>query len=228
MGHDFQPPALPDQSDTGTGRGAIPLRSVWATIGCGVAAGAGITLFFSLTGWMAHKDAVDIGMKVTLAIVGVLGVILGVRRYNLSEEEHRRQVRADDHNQRHAEALLQRQLEADQAARDDAIARQITDLSSKASEQLGSEKAAVRIGGLTDLERLAQSYPDLRQTVVDRICAYLRTPIEATAPDADVSIHITESDSEERAERARVIEPCSRCSRHSKRVQEHARVYRRE
>ncbi|MDQ2815014.1 MAG: hypothetical protein M3Z75_24975 [Actinomycetota bacterium] len=39
--------------------------------------------------------------------------------------------------------------------------------------ELGSDKAAVRIGGLTDLERLGQNNADMRQTVVDRICAYL-------------------------------------------------------
>jgi hypothetical protein len=39
--------------------------------------------------------------------------------------------------------------------------------------ELGSDKAAVRIGGLADLERLGQNNADMRQTVVDRICAYL-------------------------------------------------------
>ena len=45
-----------------------------------------------------------------------------------------------------------------------------------------SEKAAVRIGGLTDLERLGQAYPELRQMVIDRICAYLREPFEPSLP----------------------------------------------
>jgi hypothetical protein len=39
--------------------------------------------------------------------------------------------------------------------------------------ELGSDEAAVRIGGLTDLERLGQNNADMRQTVVDRICAYI-------------------------------------------------------
>ncbi|MGH3380742.1 MAG: pentapeptide repeat-containing protein [Actinoallomurus sp.] len=151
---------------------------VWSAVVGGVTAGGGVTVLLWLTKWTGHKDALDVGMKITLAIVGLLGVILAVHRHKLSEAEHRRQLRADKSHQAHSDALLQRQLEADKAAREDAIARQITDLSSKASEQLGSDKAAVRIGGLTDLERLAQAYPELRQTVIDRICAYLRAPFE--------------------------------------------------
>jgi hypothetical protein len=111
-------------------------------------------------------------------VLAILAAFAGVHRFRLSQREHRRQLAVDQISQHLAVALLQRQLDADQAARDDAIARQITDLSAKASEQLGSDKAAVRIGGLTDLERLAQAYADLRQTVVDRICAYLRGPYE--------------------------------------------------
>ncbi|RCG28724.1 hypothetical protein DQ384_23640 [Sphaerisporangium album] len=97
---------------------------------------------------------------------GDLAAFISVDRFRLSQREHHRQLVVDHLTQR------------------DVIARQITDLSAKASEQLGSDKAAVRIGGLTDLERLAQAHPELRQTVVDRICAYLRAPLPAsTRPD---------------------------------------------
>jgi hypothetical protein len=58
----------------------------------------------------------------------------------------------------------------------DATERRLTDLYVKAVEQLGSEQAAVRHGGLYALERVAQDNPDHRQTVVDVICAYLRGP----------------------------------------------------
>nr|WP_246149389.1 pentapeptide repeat-containing protein [Nonomuraea turkmeniaca] len=51
-----------------------------------------------------------------------------------------------------------------------------TDRFSKAVEQLGSNQAPVRLGGLYALEQLAQNNPALRQTVVDVICAYLRMP----------------------------------------------------
>lgn len=56
-------------------------------------------------------------------------------------------------------------------------------LYSKSVEQLSSDKAPVRLGGLYALERLAQDNPDQRQTMVDVICAYLRMPFPAQAPD---------------------------------------------
>ncbi|WP_410659484.1 pentapeptide repeat-containing protein [Amycolatopsis sp. lyj-112] len=83
--------------------------------------------------------------------------------------QHDEQVAADDRDHQ------QRVLDASER---DAIARRITDLYSKAIDQLGSEKASVRLGGLYALERLAQNNPDfqLRRTVVNMICAYLRMP----------------------------------------------------
>ncbi|MFD9963713.1 pentapeptide repeat-containing protein [Amycolatopsis sp. NPDC058986] len=58
----------------------------------------------------------------------------------------------------------------------DAAERRMTELYVKAVEQLGSDKAAVRHGGLYALERVAQDNPDHRQTVVNVLCAYLRGP----------------------------------------------------
>ncbi|WP_103348684.1 pentapeptide repeat-containing protein [Amycolatopsis sp. CA-128772] len=62
------------------------------------------------------------------------------------------------------------------ATEHDAGERRLTELYVKAVEQLGSEKAAVRQGGLYALERVAQGNPDQRQTVVNVLCAYLRAP----------------------------------------------------
>lgn len=61
--------------------------------------------------------------------------------------------------------------------------RRITELYTKAVEQLGHEKAPVRLGGLYSLERLAQDNPEHRQTVVDVFCAYLRMPYTLPARD---------------------------------------------
>jgi uncharacterized protein YjbI with pentapeptide repeats len=58
----------------------------------------------------------------------------------------------------------------------DATERRITELYTKAADQLGSDKAPVRLAGLYALEHLAQNAPNLRQTIVDVICAYLRMP----------------------------------------------------
>ena len=64
----------------------------------------------------------------------------------------------------------------------DATERRITELYTKAVEQLGSDKAPVRLGGLYALERLAQDNREHRQTIVNVICAYLRMPFSPTAP----------------------------------------------
>lgn len=58
----------------------------------------------------------------------------------------------------------------------DGTERRITELQAKAAEQLGHEKAAVRLAGLYSLERLGQDHPGYRQTMTDIIAAYLRMP----------------------------------------------------
>ncbi len=58
----------------------------------------------------------------------------------------------------------------------DGTERRITDLQTKAADQLGADQAAVRLAGLYALERLAQDNPSHRQTIVDIICGYLRMP----------------------------------------------------
>jgi Pentapeptide repeats (9 copies) len=64
----------------------------------------------------------------------------------------------------------------------DATERRITELYGRAVEQLGNDKAPVRLGGLYALERLAQDNPAQRQTIVNVICAYLRMPFAPEAP----------------------------------------------
>ncbi|MET7335984.1 pentapeptide repeat-containing protein [Nonomuraea sp. NPDC005650] len=65
----------------------------------------------------------------------------------------------------------------------DASERRVTELYTKAAEQLGNAQAPVRLAGLYALERLAQNNPDQRQTIVNVICAYLRMPY--TPPSED-------------------------------------------
>ncbi len=73
----------------------------------------------------------------------------------------------------------------------DATERRVTELYTKAADQLGSDKAPVRLAGLYALERLAQDNPSQRQTIVNVICAYLQmpytppgaTPVEPSADD---------------------------------------------
>ena len=64
----------------------------------------------------------------------------------------------------------------------DATGQHITELCTRAVEQLGSDKVQVRFGGLYALERLAQDNPAYRQAIVNVMCAYLRMPFSPTAP----------------------------------------------
>ena len=66
----------------------------------------------------------------------------------------------------------------------DATERRVTELYSKAADQLGSDKAPVRLAGLYALERLAQNNPSQRQTIVNVICAYLTMPYTPTWSDS--------------------------------------------
>ncbi|WP_327586988.1 pentapeptide repeat-containing protein [Nonomuraea sp. NBC_00507] len=58
-----------------------------------------------------------------------------------------------------------------------------TDRYGKAAEQLGHDKAPVRLAGLYALEQLAQNNPSLRQRIVDLISAYLRMPYSPPRDD---------------------------------------------
>ncbi|MFI0422427.1 pentapeptide repeat-containing protein [Spongiactinospora sp. 9N601] len=72
----------------------------------------------------------------------------------------------------------------------DATERRVTELYTKAAEQLGHATPAVRLAGLYALERLAQDNPGHRQTIVNVICAYLRmpyTPPRSAAPERAAS-----------------------------------------
>ncbi len=74
-------------------------------------------------------------------------------------------------------ARRQRYTELDLVQKDhDATERRVTELYGKAADQLGSDKAPVRLAGLYALERLAQDNPAHRQTIVNLVCAYLRMP----------------------------------------------------
>ncbi|MGH3901639.1 MAG: hypothetical protein ACRDTA_25975 [Pseudonocardiaceae bacterium] len=68
--------------------------------------------------------------------------------------------------QRSTELILEHQ-------REDAVEQRITTLYTHVVDQLGSDRAPIRLGGLYALERLAQNNPRQRQTVVNVICAYL-------------------------------------------------------
>ncbi|WP_143766934.1 pentapeptide repeat-containing protein [Micromonospora sp. L5] len=93
---------------------------------------------------------------------GLIALFLALRRQYVKE-------RVDHADQEHKNRT------ADDS-KHDAAERRVTDLYVKAAEQLGSEKAAVRLAALYALERVGQDNAEHRQTIMHLICAYLRMP----------------------------------------------------
>ncbi len=105
----------------------------------------------------SRLDAVRTGLAAGAGAGAAVGLMLAFRR------QHHQEIATDLTNR-------------------DATERRITELYTKAVEQLGNDKAPVRLGGLYALERLAQDNPAQRQTIVNVICAYLRMPFSRVAP----------------------------------------------
>jgi uncharacterized protein YjbI with pentapeptide repeats len=118
-------------------------------------------------------DAIRTAFSVGIGTGGGFALWLAARRQRSTELQLTENVRIA------AEIRLQ-QAEAANAAEFDARERRITDLYTKAVEQLGSDKAPVRLGGLYALERLANDEENHRQTVINVVCAYLRMPYETS------------------------------------------------
>ena len=142
----------------------------WGAIALGIALVLGVA--WGATSWLldqagnakdpaaARVDAVKTGLGIGAGTGGVLALLLAVRR-----QWHQEVTDADTTH--------------------DATERRVTELYTKAAEQLGSDKAPVRLAGLYAMERLAQDNPGQRQTIVNVLCAYLRmpyTPPPATPP----------------------------------------------
>ena len=105
----------------------------------------------------ARLDAVRTGLAAGAGAGAAVGLMLAFRR------QHHQEI-----------ATLLTDL--------DATERRIIELYTKAVEQLGNDKAPVRLGGLYALERLAQDNSAQRPTIVNVICAYLRMPFAPAAP----------------------------------------------
>ncbi|WP_103355702.1 pentapeptide repeat-containing protein [Amycolatopsis sp. CA-128772] len=83
-------------------------------------------------------------------------------------------------------ARRQRSAELDLVQKNhDATERRVTEIYGKAADQLGSDKAPVRLAGLYALERLAGGYAEHRQTIVNVLCAYLRMPFDDPERDLE-------------------------------------------
>nr|WP_230414933.1 pentapeptide repeat-containing protein [Micromonospora tarapacensis] len=137
----------------------------------GVVLGGGLVALWLLDTWASRQGGMspEAGAKLrleairtALTVAAGLGagatLLVALRRQSISE----RSQQYIERSQRFAE--------------EDAREQRITALYVAAAEQLGSDKAAVRLAGVYALERLGQDNPKLRQTVVEVFCAYLRMP----------------------------------------------------
>ncbi|TQS25688.1 pentapeptide repeat-containing protein [Microbispora sp. KK1-11] len=106
-------------------------------------------------------DAIKSGLTVGAGAAGGVALLLGVRRQWLGE---RTQVYQEY----------------------DATEKRVTELYSKAVDQLGSGNPGVRIAAMYALERLGRNNPEHRQAVMDVLCAYLRAPLPTGAVDDPV------------------------------------------
>ncbi|ASU80232.1 hypothetical protein CDG81_20350 [Actinopolyspora erythraea] len=115
----------------------------------------------------ARLEAVKVAGSVVLGSGGGVALLLAARR------------------QRATELSLDQKERAAADTRHDAAERRVTDLYASAAEQLGSDKAPVRLAALHALDRLGENNPTHRQAVVDLLCAYLRMPF--TPPEAETT-----------------------------------------
>jgi hypothetical protein len=108
-------------------------------------------------------EAIKTAITNVLGAGGSAGLLLAARRQRTAEIALKQKDR-DHADVARAHALQQRVAAATEL--DDAE-RRITELFTKAADQLGSDKAPVRTAGLYALERVAQNNPTQQHTVVN-------------------------------------------------------------
>lgn len=147
----------------------LSAKAIWLAFAAILVTGAAVAVWLLLaygrgdTQERNQLEAIKTAGTVVLGTGGAAALLLAARRQRAAEIA----LTQKDSEQRHQERIAT-------ATEADAAARRITDLFAKAVEQLGSDKAPVRMGGFYALERLAQDVPEQRQTIVNVVCAYLR------------------------------------------------------
>jgi uncharacterized protein YjbI with pentapeptide repeats len=131
----------------------------------------------------AHFDAVKIGLSVGIGGGGVVALYLNWRRQRSNEADLDNRERTLLHQQQVAAENREHQNRVASDVRMDAAARRITELFTKAAEQLGSDSLPVRLAAFYALERLGQENETQRASVRKLFCAYLRMPFDASASD---------------------------------------------
>lgn len=148
-----------------------------------VSATVGIVLWWPATRGLngaelvsARLDAVKVALGIAVGSGGLFALYLAWRRQRSTEADLDNRERALAHQVQVAADTKAHQERVATSTEADAEAKRITELYTKAVEQLGSDKAPVRLGGLYALLRLANEASGQRQIVIDVFCAYLRMP----------------------------------------------------
>jgi len=148
--------------------------------------------------------------QVTAAIiagsVGVLTVIATVVTQYLGRRATSRDTqKALEEQGKQLDRTLEEQGKQLDRTLEEQHTRTLNELYTQAVEQLGNDKAPVRLGGLYALERLAQDNPAHRQTIVNNICAYLRMPFSSTRPSGPEATATWEQERQVRVTAQRIL-----------------------
>jgi hypothetical protein len=158
----------PDIPTTRQDAQALPiLRWWWVLVAAVIAAGLTGLAMWWLLAQVGHEtntsvasarlDAIRTSLSVGVGAGGAFALWLAARRQRSTERQLAETARIAADTKAHHERVAQ-------STENDLRERRITDLYTKAVEQIGSEKAPVRLGGLYALERLAQDNVNHRQT----------------------------------------------------------------
>jgi hypothetical protein len=168
-------------------RAIICAAAVLVLIGAGLA--VTLLLAFGSGQRTAQLEAIKTAGTIVIGTGGAAALWLAARRQRTGEialnQKRVDQLAADRAFEFQQELAEQNRVHLERVAaatERDASTRRLNDLYLKAVEQLGSDKAIVRLGALFALERVGNEDPKQRQTVVDVICSYLRSPFPLAAP----------------------------------------------
>ncbi|OQO94666.1 hypothetical protein B1813_00735 [Saccharomonospora piscinae] len=149
----------------------LPASSVWWVLGGLLGVAAVVTAVLLLVfgdGTESDKvrlEAIRLAGTIVLGTGGGAALFVALRR------------------QRTTELDLVHKLAEARTTQHDAEQRRVTELYTAAVEQLGHDRAAVRLGALYALQRLGQDHPEQRRPIVNVWCAYLRMSFRDPATD---------------------------------------------
>ncbi|MEU4774031.1 pentapeptide repeat-containing protein [Micromonospora sp. NPDC023644] len=138
-------------------------------------------------------DLLKLVFAVVAGVGGVAALVVAYRRQRVAE--HANELAEFAHRLAHAADLRAEAAEGRATVETDRNGiRLFNERFAKASEQLGSDKAAVRLAGVYAMAGLADDWRDGRQTCIDVLCAYVRMPY--TPPPQPSSEAQTQADDE--------------------------------